>query len=306
MLRSYRLKSEGAQQAKWTLLTCRSYFLFTPMLPSATVGTLELRSLVEPIRRIISSLKGHYLKAEAVDIEFSEKLVEVAQINSLGEKEHFYLPYDKLVIGVGEPASIPSFAEFAHTNSNAGSKTNPHGVKGLEHCHFLKTIEDAAKIRYSVLQNLERACLPTTTDEERRRLLSFVVCGGGPTGVEFAAELFDMLNEDLTKYFPRILRNEVSVHLLQSRGHILNTYDEALSIYAEVCSFESVFPAVMTETNLGMQERFARDDVDVQTNARVKEIQKDRVLYSQKGEHGEIVTKELPMGFCLWSTGVGR
>ena len=48
------------------------------------------------------------------------------------------------------------------------------------------------------------------------------------------AELYDMLNEDLAKLFPRILRNEVSVHLLQSRGHILNTYDEALSKYAEV------------------------------------------------------------------------
>lgn len=129
--------------------------------------------------------------------------------------------------------------------------TNAHGVKGLENCHFLKSVEDAEKIRDQVLQNLERACLPVTSDEERRRLLSFVVCGGGPTGavmldhyardadscptgVEFAAELFDMLNEDLSNFFPKILRNEVSVHLVQSRGHILNTYDEALSEYAEV------------------------------------------------------------------------
>ncbi len=116
----------------------------------------------------------------------------------------------------------------------AGSVTNPHGVKGLEHCHFLKSIEDAGSIREQILQNLERACLPITSDEERRRLLSFVVCGGGPTGVEFAAEIVDLLNEDLTKYFPKVLRNEVSVHVVQSRGHILNTYDEALSKYAEV------------------------------------------------------------------------
>jgi NADH:ubiquinone reductase (H+-translocating) len=52
--------------------------------------------------------------------------------------------------------------------------------------------------------------------------------------VEFAAELFDMLNEDLCRHFPKVLRNEVSVHLIQSRGHILNTYDEALSRFAEV------------------------------------------------------------------------
>ena len=81
---------------------------------------------------------------------------------------------------------------------------------------------------------MELACLPTTSDEERKRLLSFVVCGGGPTGVEFAAELFDLLNEDLLYSFPKILRNEISVHIIQSRSHILNTYDEALSKYAEV------------------------------------------------------------------------
>lgn len=116
-----------------------------------------------------------------------------------------------------------------------GCITNAHGVKGLENCHFLKTIDDARQIKNQVLENMERACMPTTTDEERRRLLSFVVCGGGPTGVEFAAELFDMLNEDLLYSFPKLLRNEISIHIIQSRTHILNTYDEALSKYAEVC-----------------------------------------------------------------------
>lgn len=48
--------------------------------------------------------------------------------------------------------------------------------------------------------NLELASLPTTTPEERTRLLSFVICGGGPTGVEFAAELVDMMAEDVLKY----------------------------------------------------------------------------------------------------------
>ena len=137
-----------------------------------------------------------------------------------------------------------------------------------------------------MLQNLERACLPTTSDAERRRLLSFVVCGGGPTGVEFAAELFDFLNEDLGRNFPKILRNEVSVHLIQSRGHILNTYDEALSKYAE--------------------EKFSHDEVEVLTNSRVKEVHPDKIIFTQKDENGRIITKELPMGFCLWSTGVGK
>jgi NADH dehydrogenase len=266
-----------------TVVSPVNYFLFTPMLPSATVGTLELRSLVEPIRRIVSHIQGHFLKAEAVDVELSEKLVEIAQTNRDGEKKHFYLPYDKLVIGVGK---IESPCLKTATNDSSGSTSNPHGVKGLEHCSFLKTVDDARGIRSKTLSNCEHACLPTTSDEERRRLLSFVICGGGPTGVEFAAELFDMLNEDLARSFPKILRNEISVHIIQSRGHILNTYDEALSKYAE--------------------ERFGRDQIEVLTNSRVEEVHSDRIVFSQKGENGETITKELPMGFCLWSTGVSQ
>lgn len=149
------------------------------MLKSYQVGTLELRSLVEPIRRILRRVRGHFIQASAEAIEFSDKLVEVSQTIN-GEVRNFYLPYDKLVVGVG-------------------SKTNTHGVDGLENCHFLKSVEDARAIRRQVITNFERAVLPTTSDDERRKLLSFVICGGGPTGVEFAAELYDFMNEDLIK-----------------------------------------------------------------------------------------------------------
>lgn len=85
-----------------TVVSPTNYFLFTPMLPSATVGTLGLKSLVEPIRRIIERVEGHFLKATATDVDFSEKLVEVSQMDSNGIKRNFYLPYDKLVVGVGK------------------------------------------------------------------------------------------------------------------------------------------------------------------------------------------------------------
>ncbi|KAI0889561.1 FAD/NAD(P)-binding domain-containing protein [Annulohypoxylon maeteangense] len=261
------LKQLNPEDYHVTVISPKNYFLFTPMLPSATVGTLEMRSLVEPIRRILARIGGHYLRASAEDVEFSHKLVEVSQTDSRGQEVRFYVPYDKLVVAVG-------------------SVTNPHGVKGLENCFFLKDINDARMIRNQVMKNLELACLPTTPDDERRRLLSFVISGGGPTGVEFAAELFDLLNEDLTKRFPRLLRNEISVHLIQSRGHILNTYDEALSKYAE--------------------DRFARDQVEVLVNSRVKEVTKDKIIFTQITQDGTMLTKELPMGFCLWSTGVSQ
>lgn len=84
-----------------TVVSPTNYFLFTPMLPSATVGTLGLRSLVEPVRRIIRRVNGHFIKAAADDVDFSDKLVEISQKDDSGQKQSFYLPYDKLVIGVG-------------------------------------------------------------------------------------------------------------------------------------------------------------------------------------------------------------
>lgn len=142
---------------------------------------LTVRSLVEPIRKILTKSRAHFIEAYAEDVDMSNKLVLVSQTDRFGEKRQCYVPYDKLVIAVG-------------------SNTNTHGVDGLEHVHFLKTISDARGIRNKIMDNFERACLPTTTDQERKELLSFVVAGGGPTGVEFASELFDMLQEDLSPY----------------------------------------------------------------------------------------------------------
>lgn len=90
-----------------TVVSPANYFLFTPMLPSATVGTLGLRSLVEPVRRIVQRVRGHFLKGEAVDVDFSEKLVEVSRVDTDGKPRNFYVPYDKLVIGVGMCLSSP-------------------------------------------------------------------------------------------------------------------------------------------------------------------------------------------------------
>ncbi|CDO91895.1 unnamed protein product [Kluyveromyces dobzhanskii CBS 2104] len=252
-----------------TVVSPQNYFLFTPLLPSAATGTLEVKSLMASIRKIVNDVNGHYLEAYAEKVELDDKLIKVSQVNSkTGAKESFYLPYDKLVVAVG-------------------STSNTHGVEGLEYCSRLKTAEDAITIRKKIKTLLERACLPTTTDEERRNLLSFVVCGGGPTGVEFAAEVFDLLNEDLPNMYPRILRQQLSVHVIQSRSNILNTYDEKISEYAT--------------------QRFRKETIDVLTNSRVERILPDRVIFNQKNdETGEIEMKELPFGICLWSTGVSQ
>jgi NADH dehydrogenase len=182
------LKTIDPDQYHVVVISPQNYFLFTPLLPSATVGTLEPRSLVEPIRKVLSYCRAHYIEASAEDIDMSNKLILVSGKEKLGKPKQFYVPYDKLVVAVG-------------------SNTNTHGVEGLEYCHFLKTIVDARDIRNHIMDNFEKACLPTTTDEERKQLLSFVVAGGGPTGVEFASEVYDMMQEDLTPYVrPQLLQ----------------------------------------------------------------------------------------------------
>ncbi|KAF9096076.1 hypothetical protein BGX23_011992 [Mortierella sp. AD031] len=226
------------------------------------VTVVSPTSLIEPIRRLLARLGGYYLEGRAEDVDFENQLVEVSGING-SEGRTFYVPYDKLVIAVG-------------------SESMTHGVEGLEHCNFLKSITDARDIRKKVMENFEKASLPTTTEEERRQLLSFVICGGGPTGVEFAAELYDFLNEDLVGYFPAIPPEEVQVNIIQSAGHILNTYDLKIS--------------EMTE------KKFKRDNINVVTNSRVVKVNPTSVIFKDK-ETGNV--SEVPFGVCLWSTGVG-
>ncbi|KAI0031723.1 nucleotide-binding domain-containing protein [Vararia minispora EC-137] len=249
-----------------TVIAPETFNTFTPLLPSAAVGTVSVRSLIEPIRKIVARVHGQFLTARAIDIVMSERLLEIETHDGNGHPVQLYIPYDKLVIAVGSVSST-------------------HGVAGLDHCFQLKTISDAQAIRRRVLDNFEIASLPTTSPEERKRLLSFVVCGGGPTGVETAAEIHDLCHEDVINYYPKILREEVSIHIIQSREHILNTYSEAISQYAE--------------------RKFQRDNVNLITSARVNEVTPTSVKYStcDPVTH-EVIQHEIPTNFTLWSTSI--
>lgn len=88
----------------------------------------------------------------------------------------------------------------------------------------MQDVEDAQKIRGTVIDCFEKAVLPCIGEEERRRHLHFVIVGGGPTGVEFAAELHDFIQEDLIKIYPKV-KDLVKITVIQSGDHILNTYE---------------------------------------------------------------------------------
>lgn len=120
-----------------TLIAPDNYFCFTPLLPSACVGTVEPRSLVEPLRRLVARVHGHFLHGKAVDIDMTDRLLEVEVPTEEGSGTmRAYVPYDKLVIAVG-------------------SRSNDHGVKGLENCFQLKTIPDAQAIRRKIMSECD-------------------------------------------------------------------------------------------------------------------------------------------------------
>lgn len=272
-----------------TVVSPLNYFLFTPLLPSVAVGTVGLRSVTESLRHLLARSKSMYIQGAALNVHTeldgaSRKasgdaagLLEVEVISPEWDgspemahekrRDHtVYVPYDKLVVAVGSVSST-------------------YGAKGIEHTHRLKTVHDAVGLRKHLLENLEMASRPTTTPEERRRLMSFVVCGGGPTGVEIAAEIYDMLKEDVPKYYPPSLANEASVHLIQNGSHILNTYSEKISEYAEA--------------------RFKKQHLDLLTYASVKEVTPTSVVFEVRNPLTNTTEmRSIESGCTVWSAGV--
>ncbi|KAJ6292458.1 hypothetical protein OIU78_024601 [Salix suchowensis] len=150
------------------VISPRNYFAFTPLLPSVTCGTVEARSIVEPIRSIVrkKSIDVKYWEAECFKIDAENKKVHCRPNpdSSQNGKEEFVVDYDYLVIAMG-------------------GRPNTFNTPGVvENCNFLKEVEDAQQIRQSVINSFEKASLPTLSDEERKRILHFVIVGGGPTG----------------------------------------------------------------------------------------------------------------------------
>lgn len=84
--------------------------------------------------------------------------------------------------------------------------------------------------------------------------------------------------------YPKVCRKDVSIHVIQSRSHILNTYSEAISKYAE--------------------DKFDRDGVELITNARVGSVHPDKVIYTTRTKDGKTEEHEIPANFVLWSTGI--
>ncbi|CAH8275857.1 unnamed protein product [Arabidopsis lyrata] len=259
------LKTLNNSSYEVQVISPRNYFAFTPLLPSVTCGTVEARSVVEPIRNIgRKNVEMSFLEAECVKIDPRSKKVYCRSkqgVNSNGKRE-FDVDYDYLVIATG-------------------AQSNTFNIPGVEeNCHFLKEVEDAQRIRSTVIDSFEKVSLPGLNEEERKRMLHFVVVGGGPTGVEFASELHDFVNEDLVKLYPKA-KNLVQITLLEAADHILTMFDKRITEFAE--------------------EKFTRDGIDVKLGSMVVKVNDKEISAKTKG--GEVST--IPYGMIVWSTGIG-
>ncbi|KAJ2795287.1 NADH:ubiquinone oxidoreductase, partial [Coemansia helicoidea] len=186
------LKNLDAARFNVVVVSPRNYFLFTPLLPSCTVGTTESRSIMEPIRHIVGrrGMDVRYYEAACTDIDLARKelVLERGADATAGAASTTRIGYDQLVVAVG-------------------ATYNTFGTPGVQQWGlFLKEMGDATRIRQRLKETIERASFGGLSDAELDRLLHVVVVGGGPTGVEFAGELRDLVAEDLRKWVPGLSR----------------------------------------------------------------------------------------------------
>ncbi|KAK4216121.1 putative external mitochondrial NADH-ubiquinone oxidoreductase 1 precursor [Rhypophila decipiens] len=275
----------------------RSYFVFTPLLASTAVGTLEFRTILEPIRRIPGI---GFCQGWAEDIDFSNKTVRVESNAADDPASKTVVPADP----IGPPGRVPKVkGEFFDISYDklviaCGAYSQTFGIEGVrEHAHFLRDIGDARRLRLRVLSLFEQCAIPENdnntqphlTDDDKRTLLHFAIVGGGPTGIEYAAELHDLIYDDLAKIYPRLMQF-VSITVYDVAPKVLPMFDQALANYA--------------------MNTFARQGISVKTQHHLERI---RPADGHLGnEHGALRIKireygpdnEVGAGVVVWSTGL--
>ncbi|SLM36442.1 alternative nadh-dehydrogenase [Lasallia pustulata] len=261
------LKKLDTENYNVIVISPRNFFLFTPLLPSCTTGTIEHRSIMEPVRNILRHKKAvvKYYEAEAMKIDYEKKVVYINDDSEVkGDTASTEVPFDMLVVGVG--------AENA-----------TFGIPGVrEHSCFLKEVGDAQKIRKRIMDCVETASFKDQSPEERKRLLHMVVVGGGPTGVEFAGELQDFFEQDLKKWVPEVTDN-FHVTLVEALPNVLPMFSKQLIDYTE--------------------STFKEESITIRTKTMVKNVT-DKYIEAEFTKPDGTKEKEImPYGLLVWATG---
>jgi NADH dehydrogenase len=235
--------------ARVTVIDRQNYHLFQPLLYQVATADLSPADIAEPIRTILDSKRN------------TKPLMDEVQYFDLSTSRVFCkrqaFTYDYLVVAVG-------------------ARTGYFGNNDWEdHAPGLKSIEDALNIRNRVLSALEEA--ESSNDEARiKRLMTVVIVGGGPTGVELAGALGELTHRLLKKNFRNIDTEKMRVVLVQGGERLLPPYDPKLSAYAK--------------------QKLEKIGVEVRVSAKVKRVDK-KVVELDGGERIEAEN-------IIWAAGV--
>lgn len=192
---------KGLNTSKYEVLLIdkHNYFTFQPLLYQVATGGLEPDSVAYPIRKIIS--KKHnvvFRMAEVMEIQTTIKQIKT----NIG-----LLPYDILILA-------------------CGAKTNFFGMKEtMENALSLKTVTDSLNMRSFILQNFEAALL-SSFKEEQKRLMNFVIVGGGPTGVEISGSLAELKRHVLPNDYPELDLSMMNINIVESSNNVLDAMSD--------------------------------------------------------------------------------
>ena len=248
----YAARALRHEQLSVTLVDRRNFHLFQPLLYQVATGALSPGEIAAPLRVLLRKQKNaQVLLADAVDLDATGRRL----ILDKGE-----IPYDTLVVSAG--------ARHFYFGHDSWESIAPG----------LKSLEDATRIRHKILYAFE-AAERETDPEVRRRWLTFVIVGAGPTGVELAGALAEIANDSLRNDFRSIHPEESRILLLDALPRVLTAFPESLSAAAE--------------------RQLVRLGVRVIPQVRVTAIDSDGVTYSASNGSERIETHTV-----LWAAGV--
>lgn len=186
------------------LVDRNNYHLFQPLLYQVGTAGLEQESIAYPVRAMAREWRGtRFHLAEVAGVDFPAR--EVVTGNGR-------IPYDYLIIG-------------------AGSVTNYFGLESVErHAFDLKELVDGERLRNHILTAFERAVVEPDP-AKRRALMTFVIVGGGPTGVEFAGALMELVRYVLAKDYPELSVQAARVVLVEAFDRLLAAMPQELQVY---------------------------------------------------------------------------
>lgn len=199
-----------------TLVSRDNFFLFTPMLPEISSGMIETRHIVTPLRVFCNRAKFYEADIESIDMDNKQVVISHRigkQTNPIEWRSHV-LKYDYLVIALG-------------------SETNFFGMnEAAKQAFTLKSLGDAIVLRNHVINMLEQADIEHEDLNLRTSLLTFVVIGGGFSGVEIVGELNDFVLDSIKHFYHNLEKAKIRRVLVNSGARILPEVTEELSEFA--------------------------------------------------------------------------